>query len=137
MVEQLTRRGGVATRAELIETTSRREVDAALAAGSVVVLARGRYALPHADGARAAAHALTGVVCLQDRGGGRLVRVARRSYGAECRCAPLQRVRVEGWLVLRFLWEDVMFQPALVAAVLLAAVAERTVSLCPRCRSAS
>ena len=64
VVEQLTRRGGVATRAELIEATSRREVDAALPAGLIVALARGRYALPHAGDARAAAHALTGVVCL-------------------------------------------------------------------------
>jgi hypothetical protein len=64
VVELLTRRGGVATRAELIRATSRREVDAALAGGIVVALARGRYALPHADDAVAAAHALSGVVCL-------------------------------------------------------------------------
>ncbi len=64
VVEQLVMRGGVATRAELIDATSRREVDAALAAETIVALARGRYALPHADDAVAAAHALSGVVCL-------------------------------------------------------------------------
>ncbi len=64
VVEQLVRRGGVATRAELIAATSRREVDAALSGGFVVALARGRYALPHAGEAVATAHALTGVVCL-------------------------------------------------------------------------
>ena len=64
VVDQITRLGGVATRATLIAATSRREVDAALAAGVIAALARGRYALPHADEARAAAHAVTGVVCL-------------------------------------------------------------------------
>ncbi len=300
VVEQLTRRGGVATRAELIETTSRREVDAALAAGSVVVLARGRYALPHADDASAAAHALTGVVCLlsaalahgwavklppdrpqisvpsnrkvdparaakvelhrfrfgpddvsdaattpdrtlldclrvlpfdealavadsalrsgytqtrlralaRDARGQNAVRMRQvvevasgesanpfesvlraiglgvaglslrpqvRLYrrdsevvggtflgrpdlvdedlrivveadsfewhgGRTALTADARRYNafvVEGWLVLRFCWEDVMFQPSLVAAVLQAAVAERTALLCPRCRSAS
>ncbi len=54
--------GGVATRAQLIEASSRREVDAALSAGEVVAVAHGRYALPSADLARRAAHELTGVV---------------------------------------------------------------------------
>lgn len=54
--------GGVATRAQLIEASSRREVDAALSAGDVVAVAHGRYVLPSADHARRAAHELTGVV---------------------------------------------------------------------------
>jgi very-short-patch-repair endonuclease len=54
--------GGVATRSQLIEISSRREVDAALAAGSVVSVARGRYALPTADAALRSAHQLAGVV---------------------------------------------------------------------------
>jgi very-short-patch-repair endonuclease len=52
--------GGVATRGHLIEMTSRAEVDRARETGEIVVLARGRYALPVADAARAAAHRLTG-----------------------------------------------------------------------------
>lgn len=36
---------------------------------------------------------------------------------------------VHGWLVLRFSWEDVMFRPAYVRSVLVAAVAERTEAL--------
>ncbi len=44
---------------------------------------------------------------------------------------------VNGWLVLRFSWEDVMFEPELVRAVLVGAVDERTNRLCPACRSAS
>jgi len=64
VVDQLTRRGGVAARAELVAATSRRAVDAALTSGAIVAVARGRYALPHADDAVAAAHALTGTVCL-------------------------------------------------------------------------
>jgi hypothetical protein len=60
--EVLGRMGGVATRAALIAATSRAEVDAALAAGDVVAVARGRYALPSADDALVAAHRLCGLV---------------------------------------------------------------------------
>lgn len=63
-VEQLSRLGGLCTRATLLAAASRAEVDTALAAGDVVRLARGRYGLKSVDEARAAAHAMTGVVCL-------------------------------------------------------------------------
>jgi very-short-patch-repair endonuclease len=43
---------------------------------------------------------------------------------------------VNGWLVLRFTWEDVMLHPDDVRAVLVAAVAERTERRC-HCRSAA
>ena len=46
------------------------------------------------------------------------------------------RFVVNGWLVLRFSWEDVMFHPDWVREVLVAVVAERTQQLCPGCRSA-
>lgn len=62
MGEVLEQLGGVATRARLIDATSRSEVDAALATGDVVALARGRYALPAADEAVRAAHRVTGVL---------------------------------------------------------------------------
>lgn len=62
MVEVLVELGGVATRATLIDATSRAEVDQALDAGDVVALQRGRYALPLVDEALAAAHRLTGVL---------------------------------------------------------------------------
>jgi very-short-patch-repair endonuclease len=62
VVESLERLGGVATRRDLISAASRRDVDRALEVGEVVVLARGRYALPGADAALAAAHALSGAV---------------------------------------------------------------------------
>ncbi len=64
-VEALGILGGVATRSQLIEATSRREVDAALAAGDIVALSRGRYALTAADDALKAAHQLSGVVSLE------------------------------------------------------------------------
>lgn len=64
VADRLVHLGGVATRGALIRSSSRREVDAALVAGHVVRLARGRYALPQTDEAVAAAHALSGVVCL-------------------------------------------------------------------------
>ncbi|WP_244931744.1 DUF559 domain-containing protein [Nocardioides sp. W7] len=62
VVEVLVELGGVATRGSLIAATSRGEVDRALAAGGVVRLGRGRYALPAVEEAVAAAHRLTGVV---------------------------------------------------------------------------
>lgn len=61
VVEVLERMGGVATRGALIRATSRAAVDAALGAGQLVVLSRGRYALASADDALKAAHRLTGV----------------------------------------------------------------------------
>lgn len=62
ILEALTTAGGVATRARLIELTSRAEVDRALRSGEVVAIARGRYALPVVDAALAAAHRLSGTV---------------------------------------------------------------------------
>jgi hypothetical protein len=54
--------GGVATRATLVRCTSRSAVDRALAAGQLVAVARGRYALPAADEAVAAPHARPAVL---------------------------------------------------------------------------
>ncbi|WP_028651396.1 hypothetical protein [Nocardioides halotolerans] len=62
VVESLGRLGGVATRGALISTTDRARVDRALEVGDIVVLARGRYALPEVDASRAAAHRLSGAV---------------------------------------------------------------------------
>ena len=62
VVESLGRLGGVATRAMLIAVTSRAEVDRALAAGDVIMLARGRYALANVDLARREAHRLVAAV---------------------------------------------------------------------------
>lgn len=56
--------GGFATRAALVEATSRTEVDRALAAGEIVADGRGRYATPATDEAIRAAHALSGVLSL-------------------------------------------------------------------------
>ena len=62
VVESLECLGGVATRAALIAATDRVRVDRAVEVGDIVVLARGRYALPEVDAARAAAHRLSGAV---------------------------------------------------------------------------
>jgi very-short-patch-repair endonuclease len=64
VVDCLERLGGLATRAALIQATSRAEVDRALAAGDVVVVARGRYALSSVDDAIRHAHRLSGVLSL-------------------------------------------------------------------------
>ena len=53
--------------------------------------------------------------------------------GAEALRADARRYNafvVNGWLVLRFCWEDVMFHPDEVRLVLEAAVAERTERRC-------
>lgn len=60
--EVLRRHGGVATRAQLVGATSRREFDRAVRDGLVVRDAHGRYALPVAAEALRAANALSGVV---------------------------------------------------------------------------
>jgi very-short-patch-repair endonuclease len=62
VAEVLLELGGVATRATLVRCTSRSAVDRALASGQLVVLARGRYALPAVDDALAAAHARSAVL---------------------------------------------------------------------------
>jgi very-short-patch-repair endonuclease len=54
--------GGVATRAQLVAATSRSDVDAALAAGEIRVLSRGRYALEATPADLLRAHALSGVL---------------------------------------------------------------------------
>ena len=61
VTEELERRGGVATRSDLVAATSRRDLELALARGSVVRLARGRYALPTGEQARRAAHEVSAV----------------------------------------------------------------------------
>lgn len=64
VTEVLRELGGVATRAVLVKATSRLEVDRAVEAGAILVPARGRYTLPTADEAIAAAHTRSGVLSL-------------------------------------------------------------------------
>ena len=62
VVGVLERCGGVASRRLLLKQVSRHALERAVVVGDVVVDARGKYALPHADEAIRAAHRLTGVV---------------------------------------------------------------------------
>lgn len=64
VVSAIERMGGMASRAALIRTTSRAEVDRALAAGDIVRVGQGRYTLPGVDSAAALAHAMNAVLCL-------------------------------------------------------------------------
>ena len=64
VTEALRELGGVATRAALVKATSRLEVDRALESGAILAPARGRYTLPAADQAIAAAHARSAVLSL-------------------------------------------------------------------------
>lgn len=64
LAEELRRLGGVATRQQLLRGHSRHALTAAVDRGEVMRLARGRYALPDVAAAKAAAHALTGALCL-------------------------------------------------------------------------
>lgn len=61
----LDRLGGVASTQSLLRLTSRRQIRRALHRNDVLKVARGRYALPTATAARAAAASLSGVVCLR------------------------------------------------------------------------
>jgi len=56
--------GGVATRCQLLEQTTARQLERALAAGAVVRTGRGRYALASVRTDAANAHAVSGVLCL-------------------------------------------------------------------------
>jgi very-short-patch-repair endonuclease len=58
----LRRQGGFATRAQLLKVFERRDVDAALAAGAIIWLSRGRYGLPELDLSVATAHGLNAVL---------------------------------------------------------------------------
>lgn len=62
VVEALLLLGGVATRKELVAATSRGDVERAIAAGDIELLARGRYALPAVGEALRHAHRLAGTV---------------------------------------------------------------------------
>ena len=61
----LERLGGVASTRALLRLTNRRQIRRALKQGTITRLARGRYAIPTAEAARAAAAELIGVVCLR------------------------------------------------------------------------
>ncbi|PKH41024.1 Protein of unknown function [Nocardioides alpinus] len=61
----LERLGGVASTQALLRLTNRRQIRRAARQRSIIKVARGRYALPTAQAARAAAVALSGVVCLR------------------------------------------------------------------------
>lgn len=62
VVDELTRRGGVATFGELRAVASERRIRRALADGSVVRRRRGRYCLPVGDETRRIAHEMTATV---------------------------------------------------------------------------
>lgn len=64
MGDLVARHGGFASRATLIDATSRRDVDAALRSGAIVRLAHGHYGLPSLEAATAKALAMNGVLCL-------------------------------------------------------------------------
>lgn len=62
VVECLSQLGGIASRAQLVRITSRKEVDRALRHGDIVAVGHGRYAVSAVDDAVRRAHALNGVL---------------------------------------------------------------------------
>lgn len=62
--EVVRRRGGLATRADLLQVTTRAELESAVRAGALVRVARGRYTSAEVAAAPATAHALGGVLSL-------------------------------------------------------------------------
>ena len=79
MGDLVVRHGGFASRATLINATSRRDVDAALRSGAIVRLAHGRYGLPSLEAAAASAVAINGILCLTS---------AALHHGWEVKSAP-------------------------------------------------
>ncbi len=63
-MERLRELGGIATRGTLLRSCERGALDRAVAAGDVVRIARGRYALAVVDEGRVAAARVAGVLCL-------------------------------------------------------------------------
>lgn len=82
LVESLERMGGTATRRALLRLAPRQDLEKALAAGAVVRVARGRYALPQVTEARRAAHRLTGIL---------VRRSACLEHGWELKTTPRRR----------------------------------------------
>jgi hypothetical protein len=62
IVDALHRCGGLGDHATLLRLSSRRKLSRAVAAGEVVRVSRGRYALPTAEAGLVAAHRLSGVL---------------------------------------------------------------------------
>lgn len=144
--------GWVATRRQLLAVAPRGTVDPMLADGSLHRVARGRYAVAQEQPARVAAHRLAGVAAYQSaaqswvrvHADGRFVaqvdladerlRIVieadsfefhgdRQLFDRDCR--RYDELVADGWLVLRFSWEQVMTRPVWVRQMLLAAVAQR------------
>lgn len=90
----LERLGGVGTAAQVVALSSRHRLRGALAAGAVVRLGRGRYALAQVSRHR---------------------RVAMEMSGD---CVRYTALSLAGWTILRFSWEQVMRSPAYVRTVL-------------------
>lgn len=64
VADAVARSGGLISRAALLRTTSRLEVDRALAQGALLRVGQGRYASPAVDAAARLAHGMNGVLCL-------------------------------------------------------------------------
>jgi very-short-patch-repair endonuclease len=93
VVEALHRLGGVATRATLVRLVGRTELDHAVAAGTAIRLARGRYGLPDLDAAVAVATQLNGVLSLTS---------AASYHGWEVKQVPQRpHVLVPKWRVVK------------------------------------
>jgi hypothetical protein len=79
LVTLMNRLGGIGRTAELLAHVERPDLEAAVADGSILRLARGRYVLPTASEGQQAAHRLTAVAAL---------RTAAASYGWKLKSQP-------------------------------------------------
>ncbi len=106
-VSALDRVGGVADARSLLRLTSRRELRRAVRRGDVLVLGRGRYALPTAGQARRAAAALHGVVCLRSAAAVHGWLLKTQPEEPEVAVPRNRRVSPERRQGVRVLWMDV------------------------------
>jgi very-short-patch-repair endonuclease len=114
-VAALTRLGGIATTAELLDLTTRKRVRAAVSVGRVVHVSRGRYALATADEAESVAISIDGHLRLLSAAAHwgwqakwparwpQIVVAAKpaRPVDANLLCAVLPRADLDGWATSR------------------------------------
>lgn len=103
----LERLGGVASAQALLRLTNRRQIRRALRRRSITKVARGKYALPTAEAARAAAVALSGVVCLRSAAAHHGWELKTQPDMPEVAINPRRRLPPERRVGVRVAWMNV------------------------------
>ena len=116
VAELLAALGGVARFGALRAVVAREDIEAALAGGDIVRDARGVYALPDVDESLRVATRLGGALSLTSA-------ALHHGWGLKSLPDKPHAMVVDGWIVLRLTYEDVMLRPDEVRVVLAEAMA--------------